>query len=89
MEGKLNWLKKKKQDRPTMLDVIEYKGKEYQVAGGSQKLFLLNDLETDDTFRVKGKFSRFDETREPGPGNVFRRDEGVRVTGLISGKILK
>mgnify|MGYP003981154267 CR=1 FL=1 len=45
MEGKLNWLKKKKQDRPTMLDVIEYKGKEYQVAGGSQKLFLLNDLE--------------------------------------------
>ena len=86
MEGKFSWLRKKKKDSPTMLDVVDYRGKEYQVAGGSDKMFILKDLETEEIFRVKGRFKRASEMRDPAAGYVFRRDEGVKVSGTITGK---
>ena len=81
-------------DYPTVLDVVIWKDTHYQVVGIAQTksykndLFTVQGLEDKDTpFRIKG--ARFHRTisQDPPEGRVYKREEGVRVTGeLLGGK---
>ncbi len=77
---------------PVTLDVVEFNGNEYQVIGSSRTgtpkddMFLLKDIRTGVIVRVRGGiFNPLKISRDPGPGDVYRRDEDVRVTGSIAG----
>lgn len=76
---------------PVTLDVVEFNGNEYQVIASSQTgkvandRFVLKDIRTEEILRVKGAVFAPIKLRDPGPGDVYRKDEGVKVTGLIFG----
>lgn len=77
---------------PTNLDVVDFNGKEYQVVGTVRTKdplkdkFVLKDLQSGEILRVlNGATFSFGKMRDPGPGNVYRRDEDVKVTGTIIG----
>lgn len=76
---------------PVTLDVVDYKGEEYQVVASAQTgdpnkdQYVLKNTNTGETIRVTGAVFTPFPTRTPGIGDVYRRDEGVRVTGLIAG----
>ena len=78
---------------PTILDVVDWKEKEYQVVGLARMekddIYLLNNLDNGEPLiRVKGANFKPVEKRDPGKGRVYRKEEGVRVTGkLIGGEI--
>ncbi|MBI5356063.1 hypothetical protein HZB78_00425 [Candidatus Collierbacteria bacterium] len=82
---------------PTNLDVVDFNGNEHQVIGTVRTKdplkdkFILKDLQTGEIFRVtNGATFSFGKMRDPGQGNVYRRDEDVKVTGkIISGEIEK
>lgn len=90
MESKENPIKL---DYPTMLDVVTWEDKYYQVAGGGRfndpkrDFYSLNPLEKNPkTIRV-GEGAKFIRTPavDPPEGFVFRREEGVKVTGRLEG----
>lgn len=76
---------------PGTLDVVDYGGSEYQVVASVQTndpnevRFLLKNIATGEVIRIKGAIFNPQITRIPGVGDVHRRGEGVRVTGLIEG----
>lgn len=77
---------------PDTLDVVERDGKEYQIVamgtgiGVGNDFYLLKDIETEEITKIKGsRFTPFTEMRKPGEGKVRKRDEGVRVTGTLTG----
>ena len=82
-------------DYPTLLDVIVYRGKEYQVAGRieiepgnfkTDEYSLINPHKKKFLFKVKGaKFNRFKVGEEPKSQIFYRQDEGVRITGKLTG----
>ena len=84
-------------DYPIALDVVLFEGRRYQVAEIAQTgrpdddIYVINDIEDPDkeSFRVRGAtFNRLPVTEDPGEGAVYRREEGVRLTGeLIGGEI--
>ncbi len=81
---------KKEPQYPSVLDVVSWNGEEYQIAGMVQKkkggMFILKDLKTNETFRIKGAKFIPGITEEPKDiENVYRADEGVRVTGALKG----
>ena len=85
---------REKLDYPSILDCVDWKRKEYQVVGVSstnnikKDLFLLNSTsqENPKTYRIKGaKFIRYSIIREPVGTFVYRKDEGVMVTGELGG----
>lgn len=76
-----------KGELPTTLDVVDFGEQEHQVVAVTQGLFLLKNIETEEVFRVLGIYKSYKITREPDTGNIHRRDEGIRVTGRVIGKI--
>ena len=77
---------------PTNLDVVDYNDQEFQVVGTFRAKdplkdkFLLKDLKSGKIFRVvNGATFSFGKMRDPGSGDVYRRDEDVKVTGSIIG----
>ena len=78
---------------PTVLDVVDWKKKEYQVVGvarmGKDDFYLLYDLDSEKPLiRVKGASFEPVEKRDPGKGRVYRKDDRRRVTGkLIGGEV--
>lgn len=77
---------------PTNLDVVDFNGEEYQVIGTVRTKdplkdkFILKDLQSGEIFRVSnGATFTFGKHRDPGQGDVYRRDEDVKVTGSIMG----
>jgi len=82
-------------DYPVALDVIIFRGKEYQVAGVVQTgrfdkdRYILRDPEDDKVLiKVTGaKFNASIERKKPKSENIYRKDEGVMVMGkLVGGK---
>lgn len=80
---------------PTILDVILYRGKEYQVVGSIQTKNIKKDVyklrdpqDSKVLIEVTGaKFDMFDVKEEPKSVNIYRKDENIMVTGeLIGGK---
>ena len=80
-------------DYPTTLDVVTWKDIHYQVVASGRyndpqkDFYSLNPLEENpQTIRV-GEGARFVRTpiSDPPEGFVYRRDEGVKVTGRLEG----
>lgn len=77
---------------PVMLDVVIWKKDPYQVVGSAQTnsqktdFFILQDTTPDSKpFRVKGAKFVSTITKDPPAGYVYKRDEGVRITGKLVG----
>jgi len=78
---------------PGTLDVVEVGGKEFQVVGVNQTgniktdMYLLRDPRNSEVLiTIEGaKFKAFDRTKEPESKNIYRQDEGVKVTGILVG----
>ncbi len=80
-----------KSQYPTNLDVVKFKGEEVQIVGraltGDSKtdIYVIKNTETGETFRVTGAKFVPSVTQEPSPGQIHRGDEGLRVTGSLTG----
>lgn len=76
---------------PGILDVVDYGGEEYQVVSSAQtgdpnkNRYVLKNTNTGAIIRVVGAIFTPFPTRTPDAGDVYRRDEGVRVTGSLEG----
>jgi hypothetical protein len=81
-------------DYPIALDVVIWKDNSYQLAVVAQTksyrdaIYTVTELESNgQQFRIKGAQFHRTVSQDPPAGNVYRRREGVRVTGeLIGGK---
>jgi hypothetical protein len=76
---------------PTTLDVVKFKGKEVQIVGRAQTgdpktdIYVVKNTETGEAFRVTGAKFVPSSTQEPSPGQIHKGDEGVRITGSLTG----
>ena len=84
--------RREKPEYPGTLDVVEWHGSQYQLVGSVQTgntkkdIYFLKNTETEEVFRVHGaRFQPAKVTSEPTIKGVYRIDEGVRVTGILSG----
>jgi len=83
--------KTNKPEHPTNLDVVKFKGKEVQIVARAQTrdpktdIYVVKNTETGETFRVTGAKFVPSSTQEPIPGQIHKGDEGVRVTGSLTG----
>ncbi|MCH7730417.1 hypothetical protein IID21_02675 [Patescibacteria group bacterium] len=80
-----------KPEYPTTLDVVKFKGKEVQVVASAQTgdlendIYTVRDTKTGETFRVTGAKFVPSGTQDPSPGQIHRGDEGVKITGSLTG----
>jgi hypothetical protein len=87
--------KKDKPQYPTNFDVVNFKGKEVQIVVRAQTkdpktdiytdIYVVKNTETGETFRVTGAKFVPSSTQEPIPGQIYKGDEDVRVTGSLTG----
>ncbi len=80
-----------KPEYPTTLDVVKFKGKEVQVVASAQTgdpktdIYVVKDTETGETFRITGAKFASSALQEPSPGQIHKKDEGVKITGSLTG----
>lgn len=79
-------------DYPTTLDVVTINGQEVQIVAQAhdpqdpgEDIYLVKDTETGQFSRIVGASFERTSTAEPGEGEVYLREEGVRVTGALKG----